>query len=324
MPSSLVPSPDSASSPRSRGANVSPARRWAAGALGAVLMCGCAPKIIRNPEAVATAEEARAHLAKISKRKVQLWVVLHVRANKTKKADGTVDEKRLTDGALADADAAVKGGADLMILINSRCEMPLYERVIAAVREKYPDFPMGISALAYGPDNLSEGYRLAEKFKAQMVWLETVPKERIEYEDDDGSYKAAEVITPDAATEEHRNYPAAFLTGGVHMKYTRPLDGYSFDEAMKRALGLVDGINITGPATGVLADVKRVRRARELAGAFPLGLASGVSEENIESVLPYIDYAIVGTSLKKPEDPLRTSEARVRALRQKMDELGGG
>ncbi len=270
-----------------------------------------------------SAQAARAKLARLSSHKVQLWVVLHVRAHKTLKPDGAVDEARLIAGALADADAAVKGGADMIILINSRCEMPLYERVLRAVRERYPKVPLGISALAYGPSNLAEGFRLARQFDAQMVWCEVVPGERVEYEDDDGTYKPAEVTSRELAFKtQAEQKPDALHTAGVHMKYTRPLDGRSFEEAMRAALGSVDGINITGPKTGELADLERIRTARRIAGEYPVGLASGVSTENVESVLPYVDYLIVGTSLKKADDPLRTDEARVRALREKISALG--
>lgn len=272
-----------------------------------------------------TAAEARAKLEKISPNAVQLWVVVHVRAHKTLREDGTVDEPRLIADALANSDAVVKGGGDMIILINSRTELPLYERVIAAVRERHPKFPLGISALAYGPENLTEGFRLAKQFDAQMVWCETVPGERIEYEDDDGTYKPADVIPLELALETQRTLkPDAIHTAGVHMKYTRPLDGKTFEEAMQAALGTVDGINITGPTTAVLAEVEHVKKARSVAKDYPMGLASGVSTENIASVIDLIDYAIVGTSLKVDGDPLHTSEEKVRALRQKMNELGGG
>jgi hypothetical protein len=52
--------------------------------------------------------------------------------------------------------------------------------------------------------------------------------------------------------------------------------------------------------------------ARAELGDYPLGLASGVSVDNVERVLGLIDYAIVGTSLKSADDPLRTDAARVR------------
>ncbi|MBI2376416.1 MAG: hypothetical protein HYV07_20645 [Deltaproteobacteria bacterium] len=269
--------------------------------------------------------ESRAKLAAISKNTKQLWVVVHIRANKTLRADGSVDEEKLFADALANADAVVEGGGDAIILINSRCELPLYERVIEAVRTRHPSFPLGISALSYGPSNLVEGFRLAKKFGARIVWTETVPGEVMEYEDDDGSYKPAEVIEPDLSLRtQAEQLPSAMHVSGVHMKYTRVLDGRSFKDAVRASVGLVDGINVTGPKTAVLAEVDHVREGREAAGDAILGLASGVSVDNIESVIGFIDYAIVGTSLKDPNDPLRTSVDKVRDLRRKMDELGGG
>jgi predicted TIM-barrel enzyme len=275
------------------------------------------------PPAIAS-DVAREKLRGISSHRVQLWVVVHVRAHKTLRPDGTVDEARLIQGALDDADAVVKGGGDVILMINSRCEMPLYERVIAAVRSRYPTFPLGISALTYGPENLTEGFRLAKAFSANIVWTEVVPDEPIEYEDDDGSYKPAEVVPRALAFRvQSDERPSAMHVAGVLMKYTRPRDGRNFESAMRAALGSVDGINITGPQTGVLADVERVKTARAIAGEYPVGLASGVSVDNVASVIRYIDYAIVGTSLKKADDPLRTDESRVRALREKMTALGG-
>jgi predicted TIM-barrel enzyme len=295
--------------------------------LAAALLAAGAPAPATDADvAVTSAERARAKLRAISAKPVQLWVVVHVRAHKNKKPDGSVDEDRLMLGALADADAVVRGGGDAIVLINSRCPMPLYERVISAVRGRHPGFPLIISALAYGPENLTEGFRLAKRFDARGVWLEVVPGTQFEYEtDDEGVYARAEVTPRSLARAVMAaEAPGAMLLGGVHMKYTRDLSGRSFAQSMRHALGGVDGLNITGVRTGVRADVERVRLARDEAGEWPMGLASGVSVENVGAVIDYIDYAIVGTSLKVPDDPLRTSEERVRALRGHMDELTRG
>ena len=266
-----------------------------------------------------TVEAARAKLEAISPHAVQLWVVVHIRAHKHVNPDGSVDEARLIHGALRDCDSVVQGGADAIVLINSRAELPVYERVITAIRERYPDFPIVVSALSYGPDNLTEGLRLAKAYSAQGVWTEVVPGEPFEYEDDDGTYKKAETTGRDFALLEHRKVKAdAMHVSGVHMKYTRPLNGLDFVASMGAALGSVDGINVTGPKTGVRADVERIEKAREAAKGYPVGLASGVSLENVGPVLPFIDYAIVGTSLKEDDDKLRTSLERVWRLRRLM------
>jgi predicted TIM-barrel enzyme len=271
--------------------------------------------------AVARLEDALKKLRALSKNTLQLWVVVHVRANKTLDVTGRIDEEKLFADVLASTDAVVKGGGDAIILINARTEMPLYERVIDAVKKAHPDFPLGISALSYGPENLTEGVRLAEKFDAQIVWTEVVPGTEFEFEDAGNAYERGQVTTRAFAQSVMEKAPARMLVSGVHMKYTRNLDGRDFSQSMTYSLGSVDGINITGPKTGVRADVERIRLARQLAGKWPLGLASGVSVENIGPVAQFIDYAIVGTSLKDPENALRTSEERVRALRKKMSEL---
>jgi len=286
----------------------------------------CATTPTTPPQAPITAEQARNKLQKISSNKVQLWVVTHIRGHKhVIDADGSIDEDRLISGALVDADAVVQGGGDAIVLINSRTKMPLYERVIAAVRNRYPDFPIAISALDYGPNNLTEGFRLAQKFNAQVVWCEVAPDEPFEYEDDNNTYVKGTTTERNFALKVQKDTkPDAMHVAGVHMKYTRPLNDMSFPDAVKNALGAMDGINVTGPKTGVLADVKRIETAKQAAEGYPLGLASGVSVDNITPVMPFIDYAIVGTSLKEDHDKLRTSREKVWQLRALMNELGGG
>lgn len=284
------------------------------------------PPVEQVPEQAAiTVDQARAKLARISSNKVQLWVVAHVRAHKHKLADGSIDETRLINGTLTDADAIVQGGADAIVLINSRAKMPVYERVIAAVRERYPDFPMIISALDYGPNNLTEGLRLVKKYNAQAVWCEVAPGEPFEYEDDDGKYvKGVTTGRNFALLQQKQTAPGAMHVAGVHMKYTRPLDNLSFTDAIAKSLGSMDGINVTGVKTGVRAGAAHIKEAHAAAKGYPVGLASGVSVDNVEPVLPYIDYAIVGTSLKEDHDKLRTSRERVWQLRHLMNELGYG
>lgn len=272
-----------------------------------------------------SAEVARAKLESISVNRLQLWVVNHVRANRTLTPDGQIDESKLIADALQNAEAIVNGGADMIIMINSPCPMDVYERVLTAVRERYPTFPLGVSALDYGPDNLTEGFRLAAQFDAQMVWCEVAPGEEIEYQVSGNTYLPAAVTPVELALETQAQLkPDAMHTAGVHMKYTRNTDGKTFEQSMMDSLGTMDGINITGPTTGVLADVERVQLARQLAGDHPMGLASGVSNDNLASVAEYIDYAIVGTSLKSSQNTLYIDEAKVRSMRELMNSLGGG
>ena len=291
-----------------------------------VMSCATVPsKPTVPPQAPITQRQARTKLSSISTNKVQLWVVTHVRAHRHLDANGKVEENSLIAGTLKDADAVVQGGGDAIVLINSKAKLDVYERVIAAVRERYPNFPLAISALDYGPKNLTEGFRLAKKFKAQVVWCEVAPDEPFEYESDDGKYVKGETTERNFALKHQKDVlPTAMHVAGVHMKYTKPLNELTFPQAIKAALGSVDGINVTGPKTGVVADIERIKQAHQAASGYPLGLASGVSVDNIEPVLPFIDYVIVGTSLKEDDNDLRTSREKVWALRSMISELGYG
>lgn len=306
---------------------------WGALAPLVLTLGACASAPAASPSAAVApvppigAAEARERLERLSPNKVQLWVVVHIRAHKHLRPDGSVDEARLIEGALRDVDAVVNGGGDVLVLINARAELPVYERVITAVRARHPTFPLAISALAYGPENLTEGIRLAEKFSADAVWCEVVPGEGFEYEDDGDVYKRAVTTDPDFANRAIAAASRPLMhVAGVRMKYTRPLpdDTLSYEQAVQAAQGRVHGIIVTGPKTGVRADAERIAKARASAGGYPVGLASGVSVENIAEVIEHIDFAIVGTSLKVPDDPLRTSQERVSALRAEMSRLGGG
>ena len=52
-------------------------------------------------------------------------------------------------------------------------------------------------------------------------------------------------------------------------------------------------------------------------GDYPLGVASGVSAENVKTLLPYIDYALVNSSIADKNH--RVIGEKVKALRAAMD-----
>lgn len=62
-----------------------------------------------------------------------------------------------------------------------------------------------------------------------------------------------------------------------------------------------DVVTTSGPGTGQAAPVAKVQEIRGALDAMPtpkrLGLASGVSEANVESYLPYVDDFLVATSI---------------------------
>lgn len=66
-------------------------------------------------------------------------------------------------------------------------------------------------------------------------------------------------------------------------------------------------------ATGFAPTVDLIKRAKQVAGKKPVGIGSGFSAENAKDFMPYIDFAVVGTSIKaaaETDNPVDTKKVR--------------
>ena len=69
-------------------------------------------------------------------------------------------------------------------------------------------------------------------------------------------------------------------------------------DAARRAKPWMDVITSSGPGTGYAASVEKAKALRSGAGAHPLALASGVSPENVDGFLPYVDAFLVASEIE--------------------------
>ncbi len=115
--------------------------------------------------------------------------------------------------------------------------------------------------------------------------------------------------------------PQTQILADVHVKHAVPFSGESLQDAARDAWqrGQADALIVSGHATGLpvlAADVETVRKTCPKA---PLLIGSGFNADNAREFLPWIQGAIVGTSLKKgghinnPVDPARV-KTLVRAM----------
>jgi predicted TIM-barrel enzyme len=108
--------------------------------------------------------------------------------------------------------------------------------------------------------------------------------------------------------------PRTLLFPSVAFKYQEPVTDYA--HVARLAAPHTDTIVTSGDATGVAADLNKVLVMRA-ATDLPLGLASGVSVDNIEDYLRIgVDFFIVNTSISDPAG--RLDPLPVRALRKKI------
>jgi len=94
------------------------------------------------------------------------------------------------------------------------------------------------------------------------------------------------------------------VVADVLVKHATPLAPLSVADAVKDTLyrGRADGVIVTGSATGAAVDAGRLEAVRTAAGEAPVWIGSGLSPKNASNLLPWVDAAIVGTSLKTDMD----------------------
>jgi len=212
----------------------------------------------------------RVELEKLSKNKKQIWVVGYT--------NGTVED------ALHDLETTFANGGDAIVYEGS--DYRKLDQVLTAVREKYPSKVIGVNYLGAYVSYI-ETFELAKKHKCQIAWTD---------------YSGVDLITEAPEMSLHdidaRKPEGVFYVSGIHMKYLTLRDPKkSIEKSARQAIGWMDGVTITGPATGQATDPEKARRTRAVIGDHPMGAASGVSAENVSSIVPYIDYMLVNTSI---------------------------
>jgi predicted TIM-barrel enzyme len=262
-------------------------------------------------------------LAKISSKKHQLWPVAYV----GRKGGGP----GLVDDALRDLDAALEGGADALVFVNEYkipetprtqfSSLRELETTIAEVRKRHPQAHLGVNWLGDDDDPYGwrEGFRLARDHGLDVVWTDFSGVDLIHTRGEDA--QGREVLGDMPRADLHAIAAArprdVFYCSGVHMKYSKLIDQRkSIEESALQAMGFVDGIIVTGKKTGVASDPEVVKRVRAVVGRYAVGVASGVTAENVSGIRDGVDFCLVHTGIQEEH---RLVASKVKALRAALD-----
>ncbi|MFW5996359.1 MAG: BtpA/SgcQ family protein [Halanaerobiaceae bacterium] len=207
------------------------------------------------------------------------------------------------EAALEDAEKLIEGGADAIMVENMwdvpyhvKDDMPPAEMTSQAVaayaiKQEYPDIPMGINVVHNGGKNLLS-IAVASGADFIRVCLLTGAQVWDTGEFDNGV--ASDLL-------EYRKYLGAEdikLLCDVDKKHSVRFPGIDLETHIEwTEFYLSDAIIISGKMTGAQPTVDKVKKASELSDR-PILLGSGTNADNIGEFLKYADGAIVGTSLK--------------------------
>ena len=219
----------------------------------------------------------------------QIWVVGY--------ANSTVED------AFKDLEESFNNGANAIVYESN--DFKKLDSILTEVRKKYPEKIIGVNFLGTDDDLMTykETFALAKKHQLQIAWTDFSAVDLIR-EAPETSLHAIETQKPEKT----------FYVSGIHMKYSTLLDSKKpIEKSALQAMGWVDGIIITGPKTGVPTDHIKAQRVRRVIGDYPMGAASGVDENNIKQLSPFIDFILVNTSISDKNH--RIIGAKVKALR---------
>jgi len=188
--------------------------------------------------------------------------------------------------ALQSIDTAVHAGADGIFLINQGMTASQVLDFIPEVRQRYEQLWIGVNLLGVKPE---EVITLVANLSVDGIWSDNA-----EIDELSDAQPAGERFRH--VRREHGWQGLYF--GGVAFKYQREVAEALLPDAARKASPWMDVITSSGPGTGYAATVEKVRALRSGAGEHPLALASGVSPENVDRFLPYVDAFLVATEIE--------------------------
>jgi hypothetical protein len=189
--------------------------------------------------------------------------------------------------SLGEAKVAFTSNADGVFLISHNGADHALIGLAKEIKNAYPKKLVGINLLQ---STALDALRLAAEHGIDMVWA-----------DDPGV--RSDQVTSEAIEIGHwlvDHGGSVLFFGSVAFKY-QPNDPNPAKAALSAAkLGMIP--TTSGQATGQAPDVDKVRAMREALGPnYSLGIASGITPDNVSEYTPYATHFLVATGVSKDQ-----------------------
>ena len=181
---------------------------------------------------------------------------------------------------------AVESRADGIFLINQGMSATQVLEFIPEVHRLYEHLWIGVNLLGSRPEKV---IGLVADLPVGGIWSDDAGiDERLDAQPAGERFRAA---------RERYGWKGLYF-GGVAFKYQREIADALLPDAARKAAPWMDVITSSGPGTGYAATVEKARALRSGAETHPLALASGVSPENVDGFLPYVDAYLVASEIE--------------------------
>jgi membrane complex biogenesis BtpA family protein len=225
--------------------------------------------------------------------------------------------------ALGDIKSLQRGGID-GILIENWKELSLGEFVspetaknltgVVIALAKYAKVPFGVNVLN---NDYKVAFSVAKLTGASFVDLDVfVDKVKSDFQNNKSAIYKPFIISPkpkkiwDYARSIGAEDIPLFVF--VQPKHYIMLEGdKTIEESTKQAVESGASAVLVTKATGFAPTLDLIKRTKKAAASIPVGIGSGFSAKNAKDILPFVDFAVVGTSIRmggvtsNPIDPVR-------------------
>lgn len=196
-----------------------------------------------------------------------------------------------TDQAIEMSGVALEAGADGVFLINhGDMEDRQIPQLSTAIRAEFPGLWIGVNFLSLSIINAMRMIPL----DFNGLWTDNS-------EIDERLAPGVSQAIPQEMLDirESRHWEGIYF-GGTAFKYQRNVE--DLETAAQYATRYMDVVTTSGRGTGIAADVEKIKRMKKALCTdefedYPLAVASGITPENVEHYLPYVDAYLVATGI---------------------------
>ena len=208
-------------------------------------------------------------------------------------------------------------GAQGVFLINHDFSREELIPVIEHVRATFPALWMGVNFLAVTG---KEAFPILGELEARGVPVDA-------YWADDA--RIDERVETQAEAEEIDRIRAdsgwsGMYFGGTAFKKQREVAPEDYGRSAELACRHMEVVTTSGIATGEAADMGKIATFRKACGDQAIGIASGVSPENVHNYAADVDAILVATGINHEGDFYNADPARLRRLMANVRAIGLG
>jgi hypothetical protein len=206
---------------------------------------------------------------------------------------------------------ALDAGADGVFLINQGTSTDNITRnLIPAYRKEFgADLWIGVNPLGTSVEQFILRSGESPETRIDGVWSDDSGVDSLRTD--------AYIRAKDAYLEARKNTGwKGLYFGGTAFKTQRDIPADKLALVATRAASFMEVVCTSGRGTGIAADVPKVKAMRETIPTVPMALASGISPENVDPFLPYVEAYLVATGIEKSFGVL--DPARTKALADKI------